>query len=87
MPGDPIVVLGTGRCGSTVLARVLGCHDKLVTLGEFLSSAYPCGWGPEDVLKPSTFSTSCRTPRPAPTLLYRHGLEPNEFTYAVDGDR
>ncbi|MGA8303626.1 MAG: sulfotransferase [Thermoplasmata archaeon] len=43
-----LYILGTGRCGSTVLEIALGSHSKIQATGEFHKTPFP-NWAPESV--------------------------------------
>ena len=34
----PVLVLGSGRCGSTMVSDILNCHPRILSLSEFFSS-------------------------------------------------
>ena len=45
MPPDqsPRFILGTGRCGSTILSKMLDVHPDVCVLSEFLVAPDCCG--------------------------------------------
>lgn len=75
-------VVGTGRCGSTLLGDLLGAHPAAVTINELLTA------GPEPLADEVTSGLGIveRLSRPHPvlSLLLRHRIEPSEFRYPID---
>jgi len=41
MMGTPVLILSTGRCGSTMISEILARHPKILSLSEFF---VPLGW-------------------------------------------
>jgi Sulfotransferase family len=76
----PLFVVGTGRCGSTLLADMLHRHPDLLTISEFLVSLSPHAF-PAEPLGARCLWRILSEPRPKPTLMYRHGLTVPEFLY------
>ncbi len=86
MPGmDAILIVGTGRCGSTLLSKMLNGHPDVLSLSEFFMSLQP-GAFPAGSLTGAEFWDLLSRPRPGPSLLIRHGLQPEEMLYPIDGD-
>lgn len=73
-------VLGTGRCGSTMLSDLVNEHPKVLSLSEFLVCLYPDGFagGEPDG---AAFWTLLSTPRPRPNTLMCRGVTAPERRY------
>lgn len=77
-------VVGTGRCGSTLLSRMLAEHPAVLSAAELFSMAQP-GALPAGTIDGERFWRVLSEPREEMTLLLRHRVEPDEFRYPVDG--
>lgn len=75
-----LFVVGTGRCGSALLADMLHRHGDVIAISEFLVSLSPQAF-PADLLSAGDLWKVLSEPRPKPTLMYRHGLTVPEFLY------
>lgn len=85
--GTPIIVVGSGRCGSTLLSRMLAAHPALLVLSELL---YATGANDRDALDPWTWNAfvgRLRDPRQPHTFMYSQRLEPSEYLYDVESSR
>lgn len=88
----PLLVLGTGRCGSTLLSEILRDHPSILSVSELvafvtdLGSRIPqvLGEGPVDG---ATFWSWLAEPQPLQSLLLRHGLRMKEVIYPFERGR
>ncbi|NEQ68669.1 MAG: sulfotransferase [Symploca sp. SIO1B1] len=86
----PLFIVGTGRCGSTLLSNMVRQHPTCLSISEFLSAVADFGFRLEQILSPTPidgeefwgFLSTCY---PKQTLLLRDGLVPKEFLYPLDG--
>jgi putative sulfotransferase len=87
--GTPTFIVGTGRCGSTMLSNMLREHPKILSLSEFFSMVTDGGrstkpFSPEPMEGREFWSIiSAITPMPRFTL--RHRIPFDEWLYPVDG--
>ena len=44
MPIPPVLVVNTGRCGSTMLSDIINRHPDILSLSELFSHVYPSRW-------------------------------------------
>lgn len=79
-------VLGTGRCGSTLLSQMLARHPDVLSAAELFTMAQPRAF-PRGAIDGEQFWQTIAEPRAGATFLLRHGLEPQEFRYPVDDGR
>jgi hypothetical protein len=89
----PVFIVGTGRCGSTLLSSMLREHAAVLSLSEFFSFTTDLGGRIRGSFAPGTVDASrfasvvCGTP-PKLSLLRRHGLLMDEMLYRpVPGGR
>jgi hypothetical protein len=77
-------VVGTGRCGSTLLSLMLGQHSKVVTIHEFFSGLDWVGrFRPGDV--PATELVKLiSAPQFVATAVLARGHSPDEVQYPID---
>lgn len=81
-PGEypPAFVVSTGRCGSTLLSRMLRLHPEILSLSEFfgllLTGPFPPG-----ELTGAAYWELLSTPHPFVTTAYRAGAPVEEFLY------
>lgn len=83
-----LLVVGTGRCGSTLLAELLAEHpSRPLVLSEFFTGLHPHpAW--TTALSGSEYAELLLSPRPLLTFLLKHHLEPPEVRYRFhDGSR
>ena len=76
----PIFIVGTGRCGSTLLSTLLRRNPFVLSLSEFLTFLRPYTFA-QEWLDGAQFWRLLSLPRPTHTVLLRHGLEVEEFLY------
>lgn len=82
----PLFIVGTGRCGSTMLSELLALHPALLSLSELFNSMLPWGFQ-HDPLDGIRFWYVLSQPRHRHTVwlqLIRNGLEIDEFRYPRD---
>jgi putative sulfotransferase len=79
----PVLVVGTGRCGSTALSEVIRTNPRWLSLSELFSSLTP-GAFPERPLSGSEFAAMLARRRLDYRVLLANRLEPQEFLYPVD---
>jgi putative sulfotransferase len=85
-PKEPILVVGTGRCGSTALSDVIRTNPRWLSLSELFSSLTP-GAFPSGPLTGAEFASMLAQRRLDYKVLLANRLEPPEFLYAVDSPR
>jgi len=84
---SPVFVVGTGRCGSTMISDMLRKHPTVLSLSELFAAvtdlmtlvpqAFPTG-----VIDASHFWRILSTPYPKTSLMKRYGLLPtNHITF------
>lgn len=83
---SPAFVVGTGRCGSTLLSAMLREHPQLASLSEFFSFATDLGGRigesfPEGPIDAATFWQIAGGVHPKTGTLLRHGLVMDEVLY------
>ncbi len=82
------LIVGTGRCGSTLLSRALALHPDVLSLSEFFSgldfAAFPAEIRP---ITGKEFWNLLSSTEGLPNKLLRIGAEPPEFLYPVDSGR
>lgn len=74
-------VVGTGRCGSTALSRIMRLHPHVLSLSELVAAAEP-GAFPEEPLTGEEFWRLLATPRPFANRLLRDGMRLPEYVYS-----
>lgn len=84
----PTFVVGTGRCGSTMLSNMLREHPKVLSLSEFYAWATDCGredqpFGSER-LDGTQFWSIIAAITPFVSFILRQRIEPSELLYPVD---
>jgi putative sulfotransferase len=80
------VVLGTGRCGSTLLSTVLNRHPRVLSLSEFFTSLDPDAF-PVEQIDGDRFWAILSTPRSKAMTQLRHGVAPAEYLYPFGSGR
>lgn len=80
----PVFVVGTGRCGSTMLSNMLAECPSVLMLSEFIVSLSP-GAFPEGTLSAAQFWSLLTTPRLKYSTLIGHKIAPSELLYANSG--
>jgi putative sulfotransferase len=77
-------IVGTGRCGSTMLSDVLRHHPDVLSLSEFFAGLSPLAF-PAAALDGEQFWRILATPRLKPNTLVRQGARISEFLYPASG--
>ncbi|TMD09980.1 MAG: sulfotransferase [Chloroflexi bacterium] len=77
---NPVVVVGTGRCGSTLISSILRLHQAVLSLSEFFVSLSPSAF-PSHPVDAASFWSILSTPRLKPIVMMRNGLTIDEFLY------
>lgn len=83
---DPVFVVGTGRCGSTLISRMVREHPEALSVSELFSFVSDLGMRIERALptRPLTgfeFWAILAEPQPRQSILLRHGLQMAEVIY------
>lgn len=76
------LLLGTGRCGSTMVSNLLRNHPDVLSLSEFFACLGPELRASVTVDGPGMWSILSR-PRRRESFMLRHGLEIPEFLYPI----
>ena len=76
----PVFIVGTGRCGSTLLSAMLRLNPFVLSLSEFLTFLRPYTFT-QEWLDGAQFWRLLSLPRTAHTVLLRHGFPVEEFVY------
>jgi len=80
-------IVGTGRCGSTLLSRMLGCHRAVVSLFEFFNGIdMTRRFAPEPVTG-GEIADLIAAEQPFVTAVLRRGYEVPEIVYPFDEGR
>ena len=92
MDQPPVIVVGTGRCGSTLVSRMLGMHPEVADISEVFSFVTDLGARIERAFPFSDISTTdfwsiLSDPQPRQNLLLQHGLQMAEVTYQPSDSR
>lgn len=77
---QPIFIVGTGRCGSTMVSNLLAECDDILVLSEFFITLYPYAFE-KRVLDGRQFWKILSTPRPEATHMFRYGIGIPEYLY------
>jgi putative sulfotransferase len=83
---DMVFVVGTGRCGSTLLSEILKRHPAVLSLSEFFVHLQPWAFR-RDRLDGKEFWQLLTRPRPKEAFMLRHGLVIPEFLSGVNPAR
>jgi hypothetical protein len=76
-------IVGTGRCGSTLLGKLLGTHPAVMSVSELFASLQPRPF-PSGSVTGNAFWSLLSTPLETWSEALRRGLQPGEFLYPVD---
>jgi hypothetical protein len=82
----PVLVLGTGRCGSTLVSELVRTHPTVLSVSELFSFVTDLGLRigrafPAEPLTGSAFWEILAAPQPRQSLLLQHGLQMDEVIY------
>lgn len=85
-PAGPILIVGTGRCGSTLLSHMIRQHPTLASISEVFSFVTDLGTRierafPQHALTGTEFWNIFAQPQPRQNLLLQHGLQMDEILY------
>ena len=85
----PLFIVGTGRCGSTLLSKMVRQHPTCLSISEFFPPISDLGFQLEPIFSPTPidgqqFWRLITTRYPRQSLLLRHGLVVNEILYPMD---
>lgn len=83
MQEKPIFVVGTGRCGSTLLSNMISLHPDILSLSEFFVSLSPYGFT-KKIINGRAFWEMLSTPRAKVDLMMKHRIGIPEFLYSSD---
>ncbi len=86
---SPILVLGTGRCGSTLISEMVCDHPDALSISELFSFVTDLGMEierpfPAGTLSGAQFWSILATARPRQSMLLRHGLKMPEVIYPFE---
>lgn len=92
MTGPEVFVLGTGRCGSTLLSRMVRRHPDLVSISELFSFATDLGGRierafPAGMVPAEEFLSILSEPQPRQSLLLANELQMGEVIYPIGSGR
>ena len=76
------LVVGTGRCGSTMISNILRKHPEVLSLSEFFVLLEGARFR-EGIVNASQFWKLLSTPSPFITHMLRHNIKAQEFLYPV----
>jgi hypothetical protein len=77
-------IVGTGKCGSTLLSTLVGSHPAVLSISELFTALQPAAF-PRGTLTGVEFWNLLSQPKPLWTMALRDGIEPKEFLYSIDG--
>jgi putative sulfotransferase len=81
MSGNPLtIIVGTGRCGSTMLSEMVSAHQDALGLSEFFVCLSPDAF-PREHMDGARFWEILSRPRLKPNTLIAQGLPAPEFEY------
>lgn len=80
MRQNPIFVVGTGRCGSTLLSNIFSLNTSILSISEFFVSLSPFAFN-NKYLDGNKFWEILSSPRPKATLMLKQGIGIPEFLY------
>ncbi|MCK6517342.1 sulfotransferase [Myxococcota bacterium] len=88
----PVLVLGTGRCGSTLLSEILRDHPTILSVSELIAFVTDLGSRIPEVLPRgevdgATFWSWLAGPQPLQSTLLAHGLRMKEVIYPFERGR
>ncbi len=82
----PTFVVGTGRCGSTMLSNMLRTHPALLSISEFFALTTDIGGRIDEIFTPElidgkAFFELIAALSPRSNLLLKHDVAPSEILY------
>src|SRR5207302_10208511 len=81
----PTFIVGTGRCGSTMLSNMLREHPRVLNLSEFYAIVTDAGRVPQafapEPMEASQFWAMLSACPPRNTFAFRHGVASPELLY------
>jgi sulfotransferase family protein len=82
----PVLIVGTGRCGSTMLSMLLRAHDEVLSLSEFFTLATDFGtriqqMHPGDAVTGEALWSIIGAAHPKQSTMLRHGVAMPEVLY------
>lgn len=85
----PAVIIGTGRCGSTMLSNLLNRHSEILSISELFSGVADLGGAiheifSEELLEGPLFWQKMSAITPRRSLLIKHGVDYSETLYPYD---
>jgi len=79
---DPVFVVSSGRCGSTLVSNMLRLHPDVLSLSEFLIMLSPGAFpGRGEPIEGPQFWALLSTPRKRMKLMFKHGIVFDEVLY------
>jgi hypothetical protein len=79
-----VLVISSGRCGSTLVSDMVRQHRDILSVSEYFSCIGVDAFGGPEVTGVDLLRLMV-TPLVGPTLLVRHNLEMDEYIYPFDG--
>src|SRR5437660_2815005 len=80
--GSMTIVVGTGRCGSTMISNIVRKHPDVLSMSEFFVLLEGARFR-EGMVDASQFWKLLSTPSPFITHMLRHNIKAQEFLYPV----
>lgn len=82
----PVLIVGTGRCGSTMLSTLLRAHDDVLSISEFFTLATDFGTRiqqghPDDAVSGEALWSIIGAAHPKQSTMLRHGVAMPEVLY------
>lgn len=89
---SPTFIIGTGRCGSTMLSNMLRQHPKILSISEFFCFTTDFGGRiyeafSEQLIDGKTFFQLFGEISPRSNLLVKHDVAPSEFIYPFNSSK
>lgn len=81
---EPLLVVGSGRCGSTLISNLLSDAPEILSLSEFFFSLQPNGFSTEPV-DGAEFWRWMSVPHLETRIMGEFGVLPKEFLYDLHG--
>ncbi len=78
--GGPVLIVSTGRCGSTLMSQIVRMHPDLLSLSEFFTSLSSRAFRGSELNGPAVFDR-LNTLSPAGRAVVRNQLPMEEFLY------